>query len=44
LQCGKSMTVCPTGRLAEGQEGYRVQLGASWPAPPTCQRAARCLQ
>lgn len=27
LQCGKCIAVCPTGSLAEGQKGYRVQLG-----------------
>ncbi|MGD9236825.1 MAG: 4Fe-4S binding protein [Desulfobacterales bacterium] len=27
LQCGKCIGVCPTGSLAEGQKGYRVQLG-----------------
>jgi dissimilatory sulfite reductase (desulfoviridin) alpha/beta subunit len=27
LKCGKCMPVCPTGTLAEGQKGFRVQLG-----------------
>jgi dissimilatory sulfite reductase (desulfoviridin) alpha/beta subunit len=27
LQCGKCSAVCPTGSLAEGRKGYRVQLG-----------------
>ena len=27
LQCAKCIAVCPTGSLAEGQKGYRVQLG-----------------
>lgn len=27
LHCGQCMTVCPTGTLAEGTRGYRVQLG-----------------
>jgi dissimilatory sulfite reductase (desulfoviridin) alpha/beta subunit len=27
LKCGKCIPVCPTGTLAEGQKGYRVQLG-----------------
>ena len=27
LQCGKCIPACPTGTLAEGQKGYRVQLG-----------------
>ena len=27
LRCGKCIAVCPTGSLAEGKKGYRVQLG-----------------
>ncbi len=27
LKCGKCIPACPTGTLAEGQTGYRVQLG-----------------
>lgn len=27
LHCGKCMQVCPTGTIAEGPRGYRVQLG-----------------
>ncbi len=27
LQCGKCIPACPTGSLAEGQTGFRVQLG-----------------
>ncbi len=27
LQCGKCIPACPTGTLAEGQTGFRVQLG-----------------
>jgi dissimilatory sulfite reductase (desulfoviridin) alpha/beta subunit len=27
LHCGKCMQVCPTGTIAEGTKGYRVQLG-----------------
>ncbi|MGD9052405.1 MAG: 4Fe-4S binding protein [Desulfobacterales bacterium] len=27
LKCGKCVSACPTGTLAEGQKGYRVQLG-----------------
>ena len=27
LYCGKCMQVCPTGTIAEGAKGYRVQLG-----------------
>jgi dissimilatory sulfite reductase (desulfoviridin) alpha/beta subunit len=27
LYCGKCMQVCPTGAIAEGTSGYRVQLG-----------------
>jgi anaerobic sulfite reductase subunit C len=27
LKCGKCVPACPSGTLAEGQKGYRVQLG-----------------
>jgi anaerobic sulfite reductase subunit C len=27
LKCGKCIPACPTGTLAEGQKGFRVQLG-----------------
>jgi len=27
LYCGKCMQACPTGTIAEGNKGYRVQLG-----------------
>ncbi len=27
LNCGQCITVCPTGTLAEGEKGFRVQLG-----------------
>ncbi len=27
LYCGKCMQACPTGTIAEGRKGFRVQLG-----------------
>lgn len=38
LKCGKCIPVCPTGTLAEGQTGYRVQLGGKLGRHPQLAR------
>ena len=38
LKCGKCMPVCPTGTLAEGQKGYRVQLAGKLGRHPQLAR------
>jgi dissimilatory sulfite reductase (desulfoviridin) alpha/beta subunit len=38
LKCGKCVPVCPTGTLAEGQKGYRVQLGGKLGRHPQLAR------
>jgi anaerobic sulfite reductase subunit C len=38
LKCGKCIPVCPTGTLAEGQKGFRVQLGGKLGRHPQLAR------
>jgi anaerobic sulfite reductase subunit C len=38
LQCGKCIPACPAGTLAEGQKGYRVQLGGKLGRHPQLAR------
>ena len=38
LSCGRCMAVCPTGTLATGQSGYRVQLGGKLGRHPRLAR------
>jgi dissimilatory sulfite reductase (desulfoviridin) alpha/beta subunit len=38
LSCGRCIAVCPTGTLAEGQKGYRVQLGGKLGRHPQLAR------
>jgi dissimilatory sulfite reductase (desulfoviridin) alpha/beta subunit len=38
LKCGKCVPVCSTGTLAEGQMGYRVQLGGKLGRHPQLAR------
>jgi len=38
LKCGKCIPVCPTGTLAEGQKGFRVQLGGKLGRHPRLAR------
>ena len=38
LSCGKCMQVCPTGTIAEGTRGFRVQLGGKLGRHPQLAR------
>ncbi len=38
LYCGKCMPVCPTGTIAEGSKGFRVQLGGKLGRHPRLAR------
>ncbi len=38
VNCGKCMQVCPTGTIAEGARGYRVQLGGKLGRHPQLAR------
>lgn len=38
LSCGQCIPVCPTGTLAEGQGGYRIQLGGKLGRHPQLAR------
>jgi dissimilatory sulfite reductase (desulfoviridin) alpha/beta subunit len=38
LYCGKCMQVCPTGTIAEGRKGFRVQLGGKLGRHPRLAR------
>jgi anaerobic sulfite reductase subunit C len=38
LKCGKCIPACPTGTLAEGQKGFRVQLGGKLGRHPQLAR------
>ena len=41
LYCGKCMQACPTGTIAEGHKGFRVQLGANSAAIPSLRKSCR---
>jgi anaerobic sulfite reductase subunit C len=38
LKCGKCIPACPTGTLAEGRKGFRVQLGGKLGRHPQLAR------
>jgi len=38
LKCGKCMAACPTGTLAQGKKGFRVQLGGKLGRHPQLAR------
>ena len=38
LSCGQCIPVCPSGTLAEGQRGYRIQLGGKLGRHPQLAR------
>ncbi len=43
LTCGDCVTVCPTGTLAAGRRGYRVQLGGRLGRHPSLARELPCI-
>lgn len=43
LNCGECVTACPTGTLAAGRRGYRVQLGGRLGRHPALARELPCI-